>query len=137
MLFVCAAGNTTQNLDKDKIYPASYEFDNLLSVTAIDNTAELYEFSGYGLSVDIAAPGKDVYVLLPEGDTTFVDGTSIAVSFVSAAAALIKSYDYELAPVEIKRILISNVKKVESLEYKCNSGGYLDIGEALDELISK
>lgn len=133
VLFVCAAGNSNLNLDEVQVYPASYSLDNVISVMAIGNTGEKYERSGYGLNVDIASPGKDIEVVLPEGDVTYVSGTSIATVFVSSAAALLKSYDQELTPYEIKTILIESAHRTQALKGMCKAGGFLDVQTAIIE----
>lgn len=81
ILFVCAAGNSRLNLDENAVYPACYELDNVITVMAIDNTGNMYDISGYGMNVDVAAPGKDIYVCLPENENTFVSGTSASTAF--------------------------------------------------------
>lgn len=121
VLFVCAAGNFRLNLDETFVYPACYNLDNVISVMAIDNAGEIYDVSGYGLNVDLAAPGKDIYVTLPENDQTFVSGTSIATAFVTGTAALMKSMNNELSPEEIKNIMNKTTKKLSSLKEKCKS----------------
>lgn len=131
VLFVCAAGNSNLNLDEVQVYPASYSLDNVISVMAIGNTGEKYECSGYGLNVDIASPGKDIEVVLPEGDVTYVSGTSIATVFVTSAAALLKSYDQELTPNEIKTILIESAHRTQALKGLCKAGGFLDVQTAI------
>lgn len=65
ILVVCSAGNYGN--DNDDIdfsrYPASYENDNIISVTSIDQKGSFVETHNYGQnSVDVAAPGKDVLV---------------------------------------------------------------------------
>lgn len=131
VLFVCAAGNSHLNLDISTVYPASYDFENVISVMAIDNTGTSYELSGYGSAVNIAAPGKDIWVELPEGDTTFVSGTSIAVAFVTSAAALLKSCDSSFTANELRSILVDTAKTSESLQGLCASSGYLDVYSAV------
>ncbi len=131
VLFVCAAGNSHLNLDVSTVYPASYELDNVISVMAIDNTGTIYELSGYGEAVDIAAPGKDIWVELPEGDSTYVSGTSIATAFVTGAAALLKSCDSSLTASELRSILINTANTSESLQGLCASNGYLDVYSAV------
>lgn len=137
VLFVCAAGNSRINLDEDKVYPASYNFDNVISVLSIDNTGEIYDYSGYGVSVDIAAPGKDIYVTMPEGDKTCVDGTSISTAYVTAAAALLKSINRELSPLEMKDIILATSQELGSLNGKCKSNGCLDVYSAIARCIEQ
>ncbi len=134
MLFVCAAGNQSLNLDEYAIYPASYELDNVISVMAMDNKGKPYEYSGYGKNVSLTAPGVNVIVDLPEGDTDYVSGTSIAASFVSAAAGMLMSYNDSLTPKRIKEILISNVTKSDELSKITFSGGYLNVYKSLMSL---
>jgi len=131
ILFVCAAGNSRLNLDEISVYPACYDLDNVISVMAIDNVGEIYDVSGYGSTVDIAAPGKDILVTIPEGDETYVDGTSIAAAFVSATSALMKSYNMELSPNEMKSIIIETAQKLDSLKGMCKSEGCVDAYNAL------
>jgi len=132
ILFICSAGNSNINLDKEKLYPCSYNLDNIITVAAIDNNGEIYKASGYGNTANIAAPGWKVNVVLPEDDTTYIDGTSVATSFVSAAAALLYSINNSLKPKDIKDYIINSAHKIDTLKLKCSSGGYLDIKESLD-----
>ncbi len=132
ILFICAAGNSNINLDKNKLYPCSYDLDNIITVLAIDNQGEICETSGYGINTDIAAPGWNISAILPENDVSFISGTSVATAFVSAAAALIYSVNDNLSPKEIKDCLIKSAQPLNSLNKHCSSGGYLDISAALD-----
>jgi subtilisin family serine protease len=134
VLFVNAAGNRNVNLNEEKLYPCSYDLENIITVMAIDNKGEIYEASGYGLNhVDIAAPGVDVKVIFPENDETTLSGTSVAAAFVSAAAALIISVDNTLMPVDIKDIIISSANKTDTLGSLCRAQGYLDIYACLNQ----
>ena len=137
VLFVCAAGNSHLDLDDNKIYPSSYDLDNVISVMAIDNRGLIYEMSGYGLGVDIAAPGKDIWVELPEGDTTYVSGTSIAASFVTGAAALLKACDPSLTASDLREILMDTSTKSENLQGLCSAGGYLNVYDAVKLCLNK
>jgi subtilisin family serine protease len=71
IVFCAAAGNggtdgVGDNNDTLPIYPASYPMDGLLSVAASDMSDQLAGFSNDGVgSVDLAAPGVDVYSTLP------------------------------------------------------------------------
>ncbi|MDR1018262.1 MAG: S8 family serine peptidase [Lachnospiraceae bacterium] len=128
VLFVCAAGNSNLNLDKEDIFPASYDEDNVISVGAVNSQGKLYEYGGYGKNgVDILAPGENINILLPENDKEYVDGTSIATSYVSGAASLLLGAKPDLKPYEIKKVIINGAKKETGLRNKCKSGGILDI----------
>ena len=65
-IFVAAAGNDGWNNDLDPFYPAGYDVPNVVSVAAIDHNDQLAWFSNYGTkSVDLAAPGVDIYSTFP------------------------------------------------------------------------
>jgi len=92
ILFVAAAGNEQSNSDVRKYYPANYDLDNIISVTAFDQKGDVLPSSNYGIStVDIAAPGKNVYSTLPGGNYGLLTGTSQATAVVTGVAALIRA----------------------------------------------
>ncbi len=121
-LFVCSAGNAMQNLDKTPIYPACYDSPNVISVGAVDNQGLLYDYSGYGKQVDVAAPGAHIYSTMPDNKYTFSDGASMAAAYVSGVAALVKSCNPELNGAQIAEILKSHSKEVIEKERNRNSG---------------
>jgi subtilisin family serine protease len=131
ILFVCSAGNTNINLEKTDIYPPSYNTDNIITVMSIDNNGNIYEGSGYGGNVDIAAPGVHILVDLPEGDSDYVDGTSVSAAFVSGTAALLLSIDDSLSPYQIKKIINDSARPLSKIKEKCVSGGMLDISKSV------
>jgi hypothetical protein len=67
VIAVIAAGNGGEdgrgdNNDSTPTYPASYPSDAIISVAALQRNGGLSNFSNYGVnSVDIAAPGEDIY----------------------------------------------------------------------------
>lgn len=131
VLFVCAAGNSNINLDEDAIYPASYDLENVICVSSINSQGEMYEYCAYGDAVDIVAPGECVAVVLPESDVSYVDGTSVSSAFVTGTAALLKGYDEQLSPSEVKDIIIKTAHKHDALIKRCAADGYLDVGAAI------
>jgi subtilisin family serine protease len=61
-LVVCAAGNESSNNDIIPSYPASFSQANVISVANSITTDALSSFSNFGaVSVDISAPGTDIY----------------------------------------------------------------------------
>lgn len=106
VLFVSAAGNNDLNVDQQPVYPGYVESSTLINVASTDENGPLSSFSNYGLSsVDIAAPGRDIYSTYPGNQITKLSGTSMAAPLVSALAALIKSADPLLPMSEVKRII--------------------------------
>ncbi|OFZ10913.1 MAG: hypothetical protein A2Z20_03380 [Bdellovibrionales bacterium RBG_16_40_8] len=102
ILFVAAAGNEQSNSDVKKYYPADYDLDNIISVTAFDRERNVLPSSNYGEhSVDIAAPGKNIYSTLPGGNYGYMTGTSQATAIVTGVAALIRAHfsDFDAARI--------------------------------------
>lgn len=135
ILFVCAAGNEGTNLDKYMIYPASYDLDNIIVVTAINNQGKLYDSAGYGSYVTIAAPGQDIFVKFTDKENGYVDGTSVATAYVSGIASLMLSVNSELTPTDIKQIIIETATTTPDLKGLCESNGYINAGEAIKQAI--
>lgn len=107
ILFVAAAGNEGRNIDFAGFYPAGYKVSNIISVAAMDSHKRLLASSNYGShSVDIVAPGKNIYSSLPGGRYGPMSGTSQATAWVSGlAVALMLKTDRTWAPEEIKKFL--------------------------------
>lgn len=131
-LVVAAAGNEASNNYTKPVYPASYELDNIVSVAAGDNQGELSTFSNYGLySVDLMAPGSQIYSSLPHGGYGYKDGTSMAAPFVTGTLALIWSFGPDLNHHQLKNILLASVDQLPALYGKCVSSGKLNVHRAL------
>ena len=102
ILFIAAAGNERSNSDVRKYYPAGYGLPNIISVTAINREKKVLDSSNYGVnSVDLAAPGHNLYSTLPGGRYGTMTGTSQATAVVTGAAALIKSRHRDYAASEV------------------------------------
>lgn len=90
ILFVAAAGNETLNSDHDHFYPADYDLSNIISVASLTQESNLVDSSNFGVqTVDIAAPGKDIFSTLPNGRYGHMTGTSQATAFVTGALAIL------------------------------------------------
>ena len=71
---VCAAGNDGTDNDTSPLYPASYDSPNIIAVAATDQNDELASFSNFGVtSVDVAAPGTNIYSTIPARQTVWSD----------------------------------------------------------------
>ncbi|MBT9169303.1 MAG: Thermophilic serine proteinase [Syntrophomonadaceae bacterium] len=83
-IVVCAAGNDTSNNDLFPIYPASYASSNIISVAATDQNDTLAMFSNYGpISVDVAAPGVNIYSTIPAREIVFSDNFDSAFTWAT------------------------------------------------------
>jgi subtilisin family serine protease len=134
-VFVAAAGNNGFNNDIFHAFPASYRNSNIISVAAIDREGKLAKFSNYGFfTVDVAAPGVDIYSLEHRNRYQYLKGTSMASPHVAGVAALLLSEDSSLSTKEIRDTIMSTVKPLSSLENKTVTGGMVDAKKALDSI---
>lgn len=86
MLVVAAAGNSNT---MDEKFPASYE--NVLSVTATNRKDYKWVNSTYNYSVDLAAPGSNIFSTWLNGNYLISGGTSMASPMATATAGLVRS----------------------------------------------
>jgi subtilisin family serine protease len=131
-LFVAAAGNDGLNNDASPHYPSSYSPANILSVASSTETDGMSSFSNYGAtSVDIAAPGSNIYSTLPYNTYGSYSGTSMATPHVSGAAALLLANDPTLTTAQLKAKLMDTIDPLPAFTGKVVSGGRLNVFKAL------
>jgi len=126
VLIVHAAGNDSENIDEEDNYPSRQYLNskkkakNWLEVGASSwkETAELTaKFSNYGKkTVDVFAPGVEIYSTTPNQSYESLDGTSMAAPVVSGLAALLMSYYSDLSVIEIKDIILKSVITFDKLK---------------------
>lgn len=137
MLFVVSCGNggisgLGYDTDTYPVYPASFPYDNVISVANLLFDGSLSKDSNYGAaSVDIAAPGSYILSTIPGNAYGFMSGTSMAAPMVTGVAAMLYSYRPEISLAEVKSILLNSSRKLDSLTGKTVSGGLLDAYAAL------
>ncbi|MFM6412087.1 MAG: S8 family serine peptidase, partial [Planktothrix sp.] len=131
-LFIAAAGNSSQNTDTTPAYPASYDLANIISVASTTRTDGLSWFSNYGATtVDLGAPGSDIYSTLPNSSYGTLSGTSMASPHVTGAAALLWSQNPTWTAQQVKNSLMSTGDSISALNGKTVSGKRLNIYNAL------
>lgn len=130
-LFVISAGNEGRDNDQNPSYPCNYSSPNLICVAATGPTDLLAPFSNYGArSVEIAAPGVNVYSTLPGGLYGFKSGTSMAAPHVAGAAALIYVFQPGIDPPTARATILTLHDKLPGLEGKVLTGGRLGLPHA-------
>ena len=140
MLFVVAAGNNGTNNNATPLYPASYNLDNMISVAFVTQSGLLAADSNYGIStVDIAAPGQDIYSTTVGGGYHYLSGSSMATPIVTGTAALLYACGDSLYPQNVKELLLQTLKPLPDLEGYVRYPGIPDAAAALaaiDSLVS-
>lgn len=131
-LFISAAGNDDNNNDNTHHYPSDYDLPNVICVGSINNYGIKSSFSNYGKNtVDLFAPGENIYSTVPGNSYESWEGTSMAAPFVTGVAALIYAKYPYLSASEVKRVILGSVRDVPGLATYCVTGGTLDAYNAL------
>jgi len=134
IVFVAAAGNSTQDNDVSPEYPADLPLDNIIAVGASDSRDTPASFSNHGSgSVELYAPGVDVLSTYNTSSTAYalLSGTSMATPFVTGTVALLRAqYPTDTYRETINRIL-NGVDPTPTLTGLCLTGGRLDLATAL------
>ena len=145
ILFIAAAGNSTSNNDSGGFYPSNYNttvgtstqagasYDAVLAVASIASNGSISSFSSYGLNtVDLGAPGSDVWSSVPTNSYASFSGTSMATPHVTGAAALFASVAGPgVTAGWIRSALLDSVAPTPALVGKTVTGGRLNAYEAL------
>ena len=108
-LVIAAAGNEGESTEL--YYPAAYE--GVLTVGSHDKNMEISDFTQRNGTVDILAPGEDIWLASRNGKTYGTRGTSYATAYVSAAAANLWQEKPELSVGELQESLISSAHIVD------------------------
>jgi subtilisin family serine protease len=121
VLIVHAAGNDGVNVDDPEhaFVPSKYygtgkgQADAWITVGAsgpADDSTLVAPFSNYGIkSVDVFAPGVNIYSTVPGSKYKMESGTSMACPVVAGLAALIREYYPALSAVQVKEIILKSV----------------------------
>ncbi len=120
-LVIAAAGN--DNAD-EPFYPASY--DHVISVANVTSGDVKSGTSNYNYTVDVSAPGENIYSTVYDSAYTLMSGTSMASPIAAGAAAIIKSHflSYSAEQVgERLRVTCDNIDTVSG-----NAGYQLKLG---------
>ena len=117
VLLVHAAGNDHLNIDQTTQYPSGrylsgQRIPNLLTIGASARTNDEHlvaPFSNYGReTVDVFAPGLDIWSTMPGSQYGPLSGTSMATPIVAGIAAVLKVYFPRLTAADLKRIILAS-----------------------------
>lgn len=133
VLVIAAAGNDSTDIDINPTYPASFNNDNLLIIASTSVNGGMSYFSNFGkVSVDVAAPGSNIYSTVPGDKYESMSGTSMATPTTVGVAAEILSHHPELTYSQLKDVIIKSVTKVDNYKNKILSGGRIDLLKGLE-----
>ncbi|MPM25542.1 hypothetical protein SDC9_72038 [bioreactor metagenome] len=139
MLFVVSAGNGNGrgvNIDKSPVYPAAFNFDNVITVANLNYDGQLNKTSNFGVrTVDLAAPGTCIYTTNVNNTYSYSTGTSMAAPMVTGVSALIFSLSEDIPSEKVKEIIVDSVTATEALDQVVRSSGMLNGANAIESAL--
>lgn len=146
MLFMVAAGNGDENtgigynIDTRPIYPASYRYNNIITVANLQADGNLHTSSNYSANhVDLAAPGARILSTIDTASFNagyasgkmsspyaYMTGTSMAAPYVVGTAALLYSDFPGITLSQVRQSILGGVKVLPELVGKVSTGGMLN-----------
>jgi subtilisin family serine protease len=157
VLLVHAAGNDAKDKDVEDSYPTRRLSDGTIASNWIEVGAAsvskkgsklLADFSNYGLTtVDLFAPGVDIYSTVPDGKYEDASGTSMACPATAGVCAIIRGYFPELTAAQVrevlmktavpckKKVVVPGTKKKVKVTDVSISGGFVSAEKAVEYLL--
>ena len=134
VVLIAAAGN--MGPQSPPLYPAADE--NVIAVTAVDESDMLMPQANQGAHVALAAPGVNVLEAAPRASYNFTTGTSVAAAHVSGVAALILERNPGIDPATLEEVLFSTARDLGAPGRDSMFGyGLVDPYRALNALEAK
>ena len=132
VLVVASSGNSGT---EESHYPSDYE--NVISVSAVNRNLRISSFTTYGKGVDITAPGSAIAVQEINADYGVVQGTSFSSPMVAGAAGLVKTIYPDFNGIQVGELLrvtaddtIYDINPGDTFRNKLGKG-LLDMSKAL------
>ena len=136
ILIVTASGNEGVNSDYSPTYPAAFMLNNQINVAASTTDDYMIYFSNFGLkTVNIMAPGVNIFSTIPGNKIEALDGTSMAAPMVTGTAALIWSAFPNATSQQIKAAILGSVDTTRP-GINVSTRGRINARKALDKLRS-
>lgn len=108
ILFICAAGNSDNDVEFDEYIPSSFDLPNLLVVGAVDQAGDPTGFTSFGDTVDVYANGFEVMSYVPGGEKMAMSGTSMASPNVANLAGKLLSANPSLKPEQVIKVIMKS-----------------------------
>jgi hypothetical protein len=105
---VAAAGNSN---DATVNFPAAYPHVISVASTTTNDTKSVG--TTYGQSIDVCAPGTNIYSTIPGNGYGLLSGTSMACPLVAGLAALMKTFNPLLTPDQIEDCIKNNTDNID------------------------
>ncbi len=137
-----ATANNNVDIDQVGDMPTACSSDFMISVTAT-NTSDMRTFSGYGATtIDVGAPGDNVYTTNISGGYGSTSGTSFASPLTAGVIALICSApcpsmaalmqgDPEAGALYVRQALFNGVEQVGNLPGNTVTGGRINAANSV------
>ena len=123
VLVIAAAGNSDSQAP---LYPAAYEY--VFSVAATDEDDVKTDFSSYGITVDVSAPGINILSTWKNSQYISSGGTSMSAPIVSGAAAIMRSHFPEYNALQIAEQLKVTTDNIDTIAGNVDYTGLLGTG---------
>ncbi len=142
-----ATANNNVDIDQVDDMPTGCESDFMVSVTAT-NAQDIRTFSGYGATtIDVGAPGDQVFTTQIGGGTGAASGTSFASPLTAGIIGLLYSApcssmmdlvnaDPREGALYVRQALFNGVEQVGNLPGNCVTGGRVNSNNSLEWIMS-
>lgn len=146
ILSAAATANRNINIDEVGDMPTAHPSPYLISVTNTTNNDVKLATAGYGVeTIDLGAPGTQIYSTRNNSTYGFATGTSMATPHVAGAIALLMSaadadfityykQNPSEAALQLKQYLLDGTDQLASLDGLVASGGRLNLYNSIQLL---